>query len=59
MDISDVALPAVLIDRLVDIPFGHFRERSLAELQCVVITRDNVKKSLVEKGLIDQSGRAA
>ena len=59
MNISDIALPTVPIDRLIDVSFRHLCQCALAEFQSVVITRDNIEKSLVEMVLMDQPRRAA
>ena len=59
MDVGNFSLPAVAIDRVVDVAFRHLGQRSHAKLQGIARAGGEIDQTLIHGGLVDQSRLAA
>jgi hypothetical protein len=56
VDVGNLSLPAVLVDRLIHVPLGHLGERADAELQRIGRAWPAINQLLVKLRPIDQPG---
>ena len=59
MDVGDLGLPAVAINSIVNIAFGHFGQRAEAEFEGVAWARSPVDEALVEMRQVHEPGLAS
>src|ERR1700677_536368 len=55
MYIGNLALPAVAIDRVVNVAFGHFGQGADAELKCVTAAGSEINQLLIHMRLVDEA----